>query len=189
MYGTADRLARSLRPLHPWAQHATIPELSWALVDKVAEGWDERSINVWLREISPAIRFGCTTAWRPQRPHLYIAAQLRLDAWMREEALRRSSENDEGSVPNQEFLAALATLRASHGVHAVMSPLPGIEALSEDDLIDLRQAARAAYRRGDTALIINAVEELGWSAAGFLYGTGLVDRALRLTYARRICLH
>ncbi|MEU3399419.1 hypothetical protein [Streptomyces filamentosus] len=180
LFQAADRLARRLRPLHNWTQRAKISELSWVLVDKLAEGRTEQQIDAWLREISPAVAVGID--WRPSRPHAYIADQL-----LKERAERQADADLQAAwantaAPNAEFGEAVQEVKARQATDG--DEMPAVESLTDlDD--DVRRAlvseAWMAFKyAGDPSFVLTAYEWLGPSAAAELFGQELVTRCLRL---------
>ncbi|EGX59182.1 hydroxylase, partial [Streptomyces zinciresistens K42] len=59
--------------------------------------------------------------------------------------------------------------------------LTGPQDLTVEELQVMRQTAWAEFMHGDTALVTSAVEAFGRTTAESMYGTDLVQRALRLT--------
>lgn len=177
-YALSHTIARSVRGRHTWLRSSKVSQLSWVLLDKVAEGLTEQEIDVWLREISPSLTVRWD--WNPNRPHSYIAAQLRLESTL------SGAAEDAGcpvpqTKPNTDFLNAAARLR-----EVAPASSPREDTVSGEELADLRGAALAAYLRGDVDLVSAAVQGLGLQGAEQLYGTQLVHRALDLARGRRI---
>ncbi|MFI7246469.1 hypothetical protein [Streptomyces qinglanensis] len=178
LYQTADRLARRLRPRHDWTRRARISDLSWVLIDKIAEGNGEQQLDQWLREISPALRVAYD--WRPQRPHLYIAGQLRREFEHRQWEAERQAVEDEATAPNDAFRDAVAQARAKH-THTESPIVGGLSGVDDEMRAFLRLEAWAAYKQdGDPSLVIAAHEFLGPTAAAALFSAELVSRCLAL---------
>lgn len=180
MADTAERAARYIRPLVQWTQTAAIEELSWVLLDLAARGWDEQRILVWVRETARTCRSG-GGLWRPDRPHRYLAAQLRLEAALKAEADQRAAEAAGVTEPNEAFTAAARVLAAP-------APAPALEAEEERDTVEaetleeMRAEAELAWQMaGDGELVLAAVDHFGEDGARRLYGP-LVDEVLRVTY-------
>ncbi|MFJ8752099.1 hypothetical protein ACIREO_22620 [Streptomyces sp. NPDC102441] len=190
LFQAADRLARRLRPLHNWTQKARIGELSWVLVDKLAEGCTEYQVDVWLREISPRVAIGLD--WRPDRPHTYIASQLRREQAMHEEDKQRNLDWANRVAPNAAFGAALEETRLQQ-TGGEQPAVQGLEALDGETRRRMRADAWADYKYGgNPALVLTAYEVLGPTAAYSLYGKELVDMCMKLdanSYNPRIRLH
>jgi DNA-binding transcriptional ArsR family regulator len=187
MYAAADRLARWLRPLHNWTQRASRGQLSWVLLDLVAEGWSEDRIDSWLRVIAPgvAMRLG----WRPDRPHAYIARQLQLEA----EAQVYEQELLDGearrTAPNEAFQKAVQEVGRPAVDGEVRDTVDSFEDLGADALDGLRRQAWWAYKCGDTSLVMAAYEHLGPAETKRLYGDALLRRCLDLTFSDGIRVH
>ncbi|WP_435245188.1 hypothetical protein [Streptomyces tendae] len=179
LYQAADRLARTLRPLHTWTQRARISELSWVLVDKLAEGATEEQVDVWLREISPSVTTGFD--WRPSRPHAYIASQL-----VQERELRRGDEQLQqdwaaATAPNAQFAAAVQETRTRQSTDEDVEDVGGLEGLDAETRDQMRIDAWSAYQYDkNPELVLATYEVLGPVAAAALYGEELVDGCLRL---------
>lgn len=178
LFQAADRLARRLRPLHNWTQRARIGELSWVLVDKLAEGCTEQQVDAWLREISPAVAVGLD--WRPERPHTYIASQLRREQLMRQEDAQRDQDWANRSAPNTAFAAALEETRPQLAGEEEPE-CSGLEDLDQETRSRMRAEAWAAYKyAGDPGLVLTTYELLGPTAAFGLYGRELVGLCMTL---------
>ncbi|MER5302185.1 hypothetical protein ABT039_22380 [Streptomyces lasiicapitis] len=189
LFQAADRLARRLRPLHNWTQKARIGELSWVLVDKLAEGCTDQQVDAWLREISPQVAIGLD--WRPDRPHTYIASQLRLEETIRQDDAKLSADWANRTSPNASFAAALEETRLQQAGEE-LPDVAGLEDLDEEARRRMQYDAWADYKAGDPGLVKTAYEVLGTAAAVSLYGQKLVDRCMRLdanANNRRIHLH
>ncbi|GAA1110828.1 hypothetical protein [Streptomyces javensis] len=178
VYQAADRLARRLRPLHNWTQRSKISELSWVLVDKVAEGCTEQQINCWLREISPAVTVNFD--WRPERPHTYIAGQLRRDDQFRQWDARHQADQAHGARPNADFGDALELTRAQRAGEE-LSVFDGLGDMDLETRRRLVTDAWTAYKHGgDPSLVLAAHDTLGPVVATQLYGAELVQMCLAL---------
>ncbi|MFF9204322.1 hypothetical protein ACF1AE_21385 [Streptomyces sp. NPDC014986] len=178
LFQAADRLARRLRPLHNWTQRAKISELSWVLVDKLAEGSSEEQVDAWLREISPAVAVGLD--WRPNRPHTYIASQLLRERAAREADAQLQQDWANATAPNADFATAVGEMR----LQGTLDELPaagGLAELDEETRKQMRADGWAAYKyRGDPSLVLSAYEVVGPVVAYDLYGRELVDLCLNL---------
>ncbi|MFD5878436.1 hypothetical protein [Streptomyces yangpuensis] len=178
LFQAADRLARRLRPLHTWVQRAKISELSWVLVDKLAAGWTEQQVDMWLREISPAVAVGLD--WRPTRPHAYIASQLRQEQAEHAADDQLRTDWERATAPNATFAAAIEEMHCQQAGDN-QPDVGGIEDLDADTRRTLRTEAWAAFKyTGDPGLVLATFELAGHSAAVALYGTELVDLCLNL---------
>ncbi|MFF7415471.1 hypothetical protein [Streptomyces lydicus] len=180
-FAAAHRIATAVRPLVNWAQHATHSQLAWVLIDKVLEGWDLERVHMWLREVNPADRYG--PRFRPERPHAYIAAQLRLERALRDEERERCAPQPKPTTPNGAFAEALHLMRTGSADKSPCDVPQPCEGPSNEELQDLRHAAAAAYLANDTDLITSAVRLLGKKAAEGLYGPALVEKTMRLKTA------
>ncbi|MCZ0983893.1 hypothetical protein O1L60_44830 [Streptomyces diastatochromogenes] len=179
LYQAADRLARILRPLHNWTQRARISELSWVLVDKLAEGATEEQVNVWLREISPSVAIGLD--WRPARPHAYIASQLLQEREARQADAQLQQDWAAASAPNADFAAAAQETRVRQTSGEEVPDCGGLEDLDDEVRQQMRAEAWAAYKyAGDPGLVLATYELAGPAAAVELYGQDLVDRCTKL---------
>jgi len=179
LFQAADRLARRLRPLHNWTQRAKISELSWVLVDKLAEGCTEEQVDAWLREISPSVAIGLD--WRPSRPHAYIASQLRREQAARQADAQLQHDWANAAAPNAEFAAAVEETRQRTASTDELPPCDGLEDLDQETRKQMRAEAWAAYKyAGDPGLVLATYELAGPSVAHALYGRELVDLCLKL---------
>ncbi|TQE33123.1 helix-turn-helix domain-containing protein [Streptomyces ipomoeae] len=187
MYAAADRLAKWLRPLHNWTQRATRQQLSWVLLDPVAEGWSEDRIDAWLRTIAPSVTVRYD--WRPDRPHAYIARQLQVDAEIEahEQELREGEARR--TAPNEAFAEATREAFRPQSTGEVLDAADGLEDLDPEALDQLRREAWWAYKAGDTSLVMTAYENLGPTETKRLYGGDLVRRCLALTFSDGIRVH
>lgn len=167
----ADRFARKLRPLHDWTQRMTISELSWVLVDRVLDGYDEFQIDRWLRENAPAVIFG--PKWRPASPHRYLAARLFTEHRVEQTDRERAAEQDAAVEPMAN--AAWRELCAERTAAAA-------EAHVTRTVQDRREARLAA--QWDIGLVIDHLQEQGEDDALDLYGTRLTVKAAGLAASR-----
>ncbi|MFJ2752762.1 hypothetical protein [Streptomyces sp. NPDC087297] len=178
LFQAADRLARRLRPLHTWTQRAKISELSWVLVDKLAAGFTEQQVDVWLRDISPAAAVGLD--WRPSRPHTYIASQLLKEQAEREADGQLREDWANTVAPNAAFAAAIDEARDLQAGEE-QPDFGGPEAIDSDTRHAMRAEAWAAFKyAGDPSLVLATFELAGHTAAAALYGAELVDLCLKL---------
>lgn len=179
LYQAADRLARTLRPLHNWTQRARISELSWVLVDKLAEGATEEQVDVWLREISPSVTTGFD--WRPARPHAYIASQLLLERELGLADAQLQQAWAAAAEPNADFAAAVQETRMQQNSGEEADGCGGLEDLDPETRTQMRLEAWSAYKYDKNPELVLATYELaGPAAAASLYGRELVDRCLTL---------
>ncbi|MFG3336933.1 hypothetical protein ACGFZZ_33560 [Streptomyces tendae] len=178
LFQAADRLARRLRPLHNWTQRAKITELSWVLVDKLAEGCSEEQVDAWLRDISPAVAVGLD--WRPNRPHTYIASQLLRERAVREADAQLQEDWANASAPNADFGAAVQEMRLQQAGEE-RPAVDGLTGLDQETRTQMCADGWAAYKyRGDPSLVLSAYEVMGPAVAYALYGHELVDLCLSL---------
>ncbi|MGP3991632.1 hypothetical protein [Streptomyces sp. 3N207] len=179
IYQAADRLARRLRAVHGWTRRARISELSWVLVDKIAEGCGEQQLHQWLLEISPSVLVDLD--WRPRRPHLYIASRLRREFEQRQWEATLQADWEQATAPNDVFADALAQSRSANADDV----LPAFDSLSDMDTKTralLVSEAWSAYKQdGDPSLVTAAYEILGSAMATELYGAELVSKCLALS--------
>lgn len=178
VYRAADRLARTLRPLHPWLQRCRIKQLSWVLADKAAEGASVQQVHAWLHEINPVHHYGPT--WRPARAHAYVAGQLLRDAAHAQEVAQQMTDEARATPPTAEFHAALQAARQPTGPVEEFAEVTTIEDLDVNLLQQMRADAWWQFKQhGDTALVLTAVETLGITDAARLYTRQLVDACIR----------
>ncbi|MEU2453836.1 hypothetical protein ABZ605_27635 [Streptomyces sp. NPDC012765] len=189
LFQAADRLARRLRPLHAWTQRARISELSWVLVDKLAAGFTEQQVDVWLRDIAPGAAVGLD--WRPSRPHAYIASQLQREQAERAADTQLEADWANSVAPNQAFAAAIDESRWRQAGDEEQHR-GGPEDLDADARREMLAEAWGAFRSGDPGLVLAVFELAGRSAAEAVYGAELVALCLQLdanTHNPRIRLH
>lgn len=170
-FQVADRLARRMRPLHNWTQRMTISELSWVLVDRVLDGYDEFQIDRWLRENAPAVIFGPT--WRPASPHRYLAARLAKEHAVEQADHERATAQATAVEPMAN--AAWRELCAERAAAAAEAHVART--------VQERQEARLAAR-WDIGLVIDHLQEHGEDDALDLYGTRLTAKAAGLAASR-----
>ncbi len=180
-YQEAEQTARALRPLHPWLQRATIPELSWVLLDTVIDGWHHDRVRSWLAHIAPAIQL--SSAWRPTRPHAYIASQLRRDQALHQYTQDLAKLRRSAVPPNPAFLAARASCRRTTP-GAALPVLDGTGALTAQQITDLRREAAEELILGSPDLVTTTYALLGLADTTRLYGSTLVDQCLKLAFSR-----
>ncbi|MDX3165970.1 hypothetical protein PV516_19470 [Streptomyces scabiei] len=179
LFQAADRLARRLRPLHNWTQRAKISELSWVLVDKLAEGCTEQQVDAWLRDISPSVVVGLD--WRPNRPHAYIASLLVRDLAVRQGDAQLREDWANTVAPNADFAAAVQETRDRQRGGEVQPDCSGLEDLDEETRKQMRAEAWSAYKyTGDPGLVLTTYELAGPQVAVALYGQELVDLCQKL---------
>lgn len=178
VYRAADRLARALRPLHPWLQRSRIAQLSWVLADKAAEGASLQQVNAWLHEINPVHHYG--PAWRPAQAHTYVAAQLLRDDAQARETAQRIADEASATPPTAEFHQALQTMRQHTAPTEEFAEIATVDDLDASLLQQMRADAWWRFKHyGDTDLVLTAVEGLGTTAAARLYTRQLVDACIR----------
>ncbi|WP_333745529.1 hypothetical protein [Streptomyces sp. IBSBF 2950] len=178
LFQAADRLARQLRPLHNWTQRAKISELSWVLVDKLAEGCTEEQVDSWLRDISPSVVAGLD--WRPTRPHTYIASQLLRDRAVREGDAKLQEDWANAVAPNADFAAAAQKTREQRAGDEYPA-CEGLDDLDEETRTRMRAEAWAAYKYdADPGLVLATYDLAGPQVAHALYGWELVDLCQKL---------
>ncbi|MBO8194635.1 hypothetical protein ITI46_23700 [Streptomyces oryzae] len=179
LYQAADRVARWLRPRHNWTQRARISELSWVLVDKIAEGCSEQQISHWLD-----IKFALSVKgdWRPAQPHRFIAKCLLSDFEHQQREAQLQADLERATPPNDAFLDAVRQIeeqRAAAGEE--MLPFEGLSDLDHETQASMVRDAWAAYQMdGDPSLVTAAYEFLGPETATALYGEELVAKCRAL---------
>jgi len=177
LYQAADRMARRLRPLHNWTQRARISELSWVLVDKIAEGCSEQQISQWLKQMSLLMALG---TWCPDKPHMYIAKRLISDFEQQQLEAQLQADLERATPPNDAFGDAVRrTWEKPAG-----EGLPPFESLSDLDG-ETREFlvgwAWSSYKLGgDPSPVMSTYEFLGPSTAIALYGEELVSKCITL---------
>ncbi|MEU1824132.1 hypothetical protein ABZ502_17100 [Streptomyces abikoensis] len=178
VYQAADKLARALRPLHPWLQRSRIGQLSWVLADKAADGATVQQVNAWLSEINPVHYYGPT--WRPAQAHAYVAAQLLHDAAHARETTLQLTGGARPTSPTPEFQQTLHTLLQEAGQAEEFAEIASIDALDASLLQQMRADAWWRFKQhGDTDLVLTAVDGLGITEANRLYTRQLVDACIR----------
>ncbi|MEV0746945.1 helix-turn-helix domain-containing protein [Streptomyces sp. NBC_00184] len=122
---------------------------------------------------------GLALDWRPARPAAYITAALNHDG-RTDGPDRRVVQGHAVAPPSAAFSRAVAAVRESSAevAEAVAlagadGPLPGVDGLTREEVIELRSAAVA-----DRGLILVALENLGERETRRLYTNRLVDRVL-----------
>ncbi|MFJ3497822.1 hypothetical protein ACIPPJ_30115 [Streptomyces sp. NPDC086091] len=173
---TADRIERArklavaVRPLVNWTQGATHDQLSWVMLDMVAEDWSRTQVLVWLRDLGQQLGVG---RWRPRFPHRVIAAALRRrDQARTEEAATRGPDYDEALrqavPPSQTFQEAARRVRDRSAARESYEEYAQVEEVPADawELALLREAAAA-----DPELVLAAAQLAGREAAVQVYGT------------------
>ncbi|WP_199546376.1 hypothetical protein [Streptomyces sp. N35] len=110
----ARRMAVSLRPRVNWMQGASYAQLSWVLLDLVAQDWDEAQVYGWLERLGYELGLARR---RPRHPHRLIAAALlRMDKAKREHAEQCGPDHEEAAAqaapPNAAFAESVHQMRS-----------------------------------------------------------------------------
>jgi hypothetical protein len=190
-FQTATRIAKWVRPLLTWAQRASVGQLSWVLVDLVIKGWTEEDIRSWCYQVGRTESDG--QWWRPNKPHLYLAAQLLTDASREATERKRAGADQEalleenldrpgvyGDAPNPEFVSVVRGLERQIERSADVRQQRLDEAMANVRTITPQE--REAFRRdaaADLSLVRASFAHLGVPATVYLYGQRLLDAALR----------
>ncbi|MFJ3763002.1 hypothetical protein [Streptomyces sp. NPDC090080] len=170
----ARQTAQSVRPLVNWIQRSTLAELSWVLLDLVAQDWSEPRIRLWLHRLGQDLG---APRWRARAPHRVIAAALRHMAHTNAlTAVPADIEHEEyhpSAAPNRVFQQAITDLRKPppNGNTQSADDVNSAEndpqrSLTKWELAQLREAART-----DPALVLSYAHIHGPAAAIETYGT------------------
>jgi hypothetical protein len=149
----------------------TISELSWVLVDRVLDGYDEFQIDRWLRENAPTVIFG--PKWQPASPHRYLAARLTKEHGVEQADRERAVEQAAAVEP-----MANAAWRELCAERAAVAAEAHVARTAQE-----RREARLAAQ-WDIGLVIDHLQEHGEDDALDLYGTRLTVKAVGLAASR-----
>ncbi|MFJ1993038.1 hypothetical protein [Streptomyces asiaticus] len=158
----ADRIARWVRPIVNWLQHASHDQLSWVLLDPVLDGRDKQDIVAWLSAMGRITRDGHT--WRPTKPHRVIAAALLAEQRKPGPQAMTPAEWDAYRQQRAAEQQALEDQRAA-----------AIAERTDDERREAQQAGRY-----DLSIIADHITDYGEDDAIDLYGAYLTARADRL---------
>lgn len=204
--GRRFQLAGELIREVPWMGRASVPRIAWILSDVADAGWTADEVIAFL-DLGDAPK-------RVHRPSGFLAARLAtaVEQWpaaegraravqayrdsRRAEQARHQEWQGEWQAPRSESVRRLVAQAfiprqqqpADDAQGEVLPAQTGIDDLDQEQQRQLRVMARGEFARGETTLVIGAVDTFGQAAAERLYGADLVRRALRLTSGRRSSL-
>ncbi|WP_328765415.1 MULTISPECIES: transcriptional regulator [unclassified Streptomyces] len=204
--GRRFQLAGELVRQVPWMGRASVPRIAWILSDVADAGWTADEVIAFLelgdapeRVHRPsgfvAARLATAVAQWPTAEGRARAVQAYRDSRRAEQARHREWEG-QWQAPRSDSVRRLATRAFIPRQHQpaddargeVLPAQTGIDDLDQEQKRELRVMARGEFARGETTLVIGAVETFGQAATERLYGADLVQRALRLTSGRRSSL-
>ncbi|MFD5513913.1 winged helix-turn-helix domain-containing protein [Streptomyces sp. NPDC127051] len=204
--GRRFQLAGELIRQVPWMGRASVPRIAWILREVSGAGWTADEVIALL---------DCGDApERVHRPSGFLAGRLAgaVALWPTADGRARAVQAYRGSrraeqarhqqweghwqAPSSESvrrLVAEAFIPRQHqpaddGQGEVLPVETRIDDLGEEQRRELRVMARGEFARGETTLVMGAVDTFGRAAAERLYGADLVQRALRLTSGSRSSL-
>ncbi|MGR4884006.1 transcriptional regulator [Streptomyces sp. LARHCF249] len=204
--GRRFRLAGELVRQVPWMGRASVARIAWILSEVADAGWTADEIIAFLdlgdapeRVHRPsgflAARLATAVAQWPTAEGRARAVQAYRDSRRAEQARHREWEG-QWQAPRSESVRRLVAQAfiprqqqpADDARGEVLPAQTGIDDLDQEQQRELRVMARGEFARGETTLVIGAVDTFGQAAAERLYGADLVRRALRLTSGRRSSL-
>ncbi|MGV4985814.1 transcriptional regulator [Streptomyces sp. NRAIS4] len=215
--GRRFQLARELTQELDWLRGCSVPRIAWVARHVADAGWTVTDVRGWLHFRGEAARVrrgsGLLAVLLAGAENILDTPEKRAEAveqWRgAQEAARRHRiqqvrarteryESDwqapTSRAVQREVEAAFAQVReaASGGRHQGQDHVADDQAveseLSAQDLAGLRAAAAGELMRGETTLILSAVDVIGRTAAEGLYGERLVRRALQLENGSRSSL-
>ncbi|MFD7764101.1 hypothetical protein [Streptomyces microflavus] len=180
----ARRMAAAARPVVNWTQGATLNELSWVLLDKVAQGRSTPQVILWLQLLGESTG---ANRRRPRKPHRVIAAALLRTDRATPQHVHHDHQPyerapDHFSTPNSDFSAARRRVSTAPipqaGPRVVMVDYPSLDELPVDHW------DRDCVGKGletDPTLVLHYARIAGYAAAKAVYGTAgarVLNRAL-----------
>lgn len=203
--GRRFQLASELIRQVPWMGRAAVPRIAWILKDVADAGWTADQVIAFL---------DCGDApGTVHRPSGFLAGRLAgaVALWPTEEGRERAVQayrdsrraqkarhqewEGQWQAPTSESVRRLVIAsiprQQQPAVDTQGEVLPdqtGIDDLDQEQRTVLRVMARGEFARGETTLVVGAVDTFGRPAAERLYGADLVQRALRLTSGSRSSL-
>ncbi|MEV7887472.1 helix-turn-helix domain-containing protein [Streptomyces sp. NPDC002817] len=202
--GRRFQLARELIEQVDWLRGCSLPRIAWVIRDVADAGFSSEEVRGWLHfrgETNRVRRASGLLAVLLNNAHKILDTQDKRDQavaqWHaateaarrhRIQSVRRRSERFVGdweaprSAAVRRLVAEAITATAAPAAPGEALPdLCGPQDLTVEELQVMRQTAWAEFMHGDTALVTSAVEAFGRATAESMYGTDLVQRALRLT--------
>lgn len=202
--GRRFQLARELIEQVDWLRGCSVPRIAWVVRDVADAGFTVEEVRGWLHfrgETTRVRRASGLLAVLLSGAHKLLDTQDKRDLavaqWHaaaeaarrhRIQSVRQRSERFDGdwqaprSVAVQRMVAdAIAAAAAPAAPAEALPDLTGPRDLTDEELQVMRQTAWAEFMHGDTALVTSAVEAFGRATAESMYGTDLVQRALRLS--------
>ncbi|MEU4955670.1 helix-turn-helix domain-containing protein [Streptomyces lavendulae] len=203
--GRRFQLASELIRQVPWMGRAAVPRIAWILKDVADAGWTADQVIAFL---------DCGDApGTVHRPSGFLAGRLAgaVALWPTEEGRERAVQayrdsrraekarhqewEGQWQAPTSESVRRLVIAsiprQQQPAVDTQGEVLPdqtGIDDLDQEQRTVLRVMARGEFARGETTLVMGAVDTFGRASAERLYGADLVQRALRLTSSSRSSL-
>ncbi|GLW03805.1 transcriptional regulator [Streptomyces lavendulae] len=203
--GRRFQLAGELVRQVPWMGRASVPRIAWILSEVADAGWTADEVIAFL-DLGDAPE-------RVHRPSGFLAGRLKgaVAVWphaegraravqvyrdsRRAEQARHQEWEGHWQAPRNESVRRLVTASipgqqrpADEAQGEVLPDKTGIDDLNEEQRKELRVMARGEFARGETTLVMGAVDTFGRAAAERLYGADLVQRALRLASGSRSSL-
>ncbi|MGI5451490.1 transcriptional regulator [Streptomyces sp. CA-243310] len=203
--GRRFQLAGELIRQVPWMGRAAVPRIAWILKEVADTGWTADEVIAFL-DLGDAPE-------RVHRPSGFLAGRLAtaVAQWPNAEGRARAVQayrdsRRAGNARHQEWegrwqapisesvrrLVAESIPRqqqpANDAQGEVLPAQTGIDDLDQEQQRELRVMARGEFARGETTLVMGAVDTFGRAAAERLYGADLVQRALRFTSGSRSSL-
>ncbi|MDX3066045.1 MULTISPECIES: helix-turn-helix domain-containing protein [Streptomyces] len=202
--GRRFQLARELIEQVDWLRGCSVPRIAWVVRDVADAGFTAEEVRGWLHFRGGSARVRRASgllAVLLSGAHKVLDTQDKRDLavaqWHaaseaarrhRIQSVRQRSERFDGdwqaprSAAVQRMVAdAIAATAAPAAPAEALPDLTGPQDLTAEELQVMRQTAWAEFMHGDTALVTSAVEAFGRATAESMYGTDLVQRALRLT--------
>ncbi|CAL9636921.1 hypothetical protein SUDANB120_06231 (plasmid) [Streptomyces sp. enrichment culture] len=202
--GRRFQLASELIRQVPWMGRASVPRIAWILKEVSDAGWTADQVIAFL---------DCGDApGTVHRPSGFLAGRLAsaVAQWPSEEGRERAVQAYRDSrrakrARHQEWeghwqapvsesvrrlvVASIPCQQQADDVQGEVLPdQTGIDDLDREQRRELRVMARAEFTRGETTLVMGAVDTFGRAAAERLYGADLVQRVLRFTSGSRSSL-
>ncbi|MGW7440360.1 helix-turn-helix domain-containing protein [Streptomyces sp. NPDC054849] len=203
--GRRFQLAGELIRQVPWMGRASVPRIAWILREVSDAGWTADEVIALLdcgdapeRVHRPsgflAGRLAGAVALWPTAEGRARAVQAYRDSRRAEQARHQEWEGH-WQAPISESVRRLVAESiprqqqpADDAQGEVLPAQTGIDDLDQEQRQELRVMARGEFARGETTLVIGAVDTFGRAAAERLYGADLVQRALRFTSGSRSSL-
>ncbi|MEU9418392.1 helix-turn-helix domain-containing protein [Streptomyces sp. NPDC048272] len=203
--GRRFQLASELIRQVPWMGRAAVPRIAWILKEVADAGWTADEVIAFLDcGDAPgtvhrpsgflAGRLKTATAQWPHAEGRARAVQAYRDSRRAEQARHQEWEGH-WQAPTSESVRRLVAASiprqqqpADDTQGEILPEKTEIDDLDEEQRTGLRLMARDEFTRGETTLVMGAVDTYGPAAAERLYGADLVQRAIRLTSGSRSSL-